>query len=179
MTYTEEEIKKYLNILHNYKVEGSEGVKTSKVASCLGCKNTESFFIDFGQKICYNCGTVNGHVLGFYDLKDYDRVHYRKKSIYHRKYYYDKKVNKISKLIKLTYEQTCELYNRLLKIDNYIMENINKQYSRKRMINITYVIKKILDEMGYEKYKILELKISPKTLEIYDSWWETYKELLK
>ena len=59
------------------------------------------------------------------------------------------------------------------------MENINKQYFRKRMINITYVIKKILDEMGCEKYKNLELKISPKTLEIYDSWWETYKELLK
>ena len=179
MPYTEEEIKKYLNILHNYKVEESEGVKKSKVASCLGCKNTESFFIDFGQKICYNCGMVNGHVLGFYDVKDYDRVHYRKKSIYHRKYYYDKKVNKISKLINLTYEQTCELYNRLLKIDNYIMENINKQYFRKRMINITYVIKKILDEMGCEKYKSLELKISPKTLETYDSWWETYKELLK
>ena len=44
MSYTEEEIKKYLNILHNYKVEKSEGVKKSTVASCLGCKNTESFF---------------------------------------------------------------------------------------------------------------------------------------
>ena len=178
MSYTEEEIKKYLNILHNYKEE-SEGIKKSKVSSCLGCKNTESFFIDFGQKICYECGMLNGHVLGFYDVKDYDRVHYRKKSIYHRKYYYDKKVNLISKLIDLSYEQKCELYKRLLKIDNYIMENINKQYFRKRMINITYVIKKILDEMGCEKYKSIKLKISPKTLETYDSWWETYKELLK
>ena len=178
MTYTEEEIKKYLDILHNYKVEESEGVKKSKVASCLGCKNTESFFIDFGQKICYKCGTVNGHVLGFYDMKDYDRVHYRKKSVYYRKYYYEKKIKQISKLINLTYEQNCELYNRLLKIDNHIMENINKQYFRKRMINITYVIKKILDEMGCENYKNIKFKISPKTLEIYDRWWETYKELL-
>ena len=47
------------------------------------------------------------------------------------------------------------------------------------MINITYVIKKILDEMGCEKYKSIKLKISPKTLETYDRWWETYKELIK
>ena len=59
------------------------------------------------------------------------------------------------------------------------MENINKQYFRKRMINITYVIKKILDEMGCKKYKSIKLKISPKTLETYDRWWETYKELIK
>ncbi|CAH3154498.1 unnamed protein product, partial [Porites evermanni] len=103
---------------------GEKEMRKMKIirTSCLGCKNTESFFIDFGQKICYECGIVNGHVLGFYDMKDYDRVHYRKKSIYHRKYYYDKKVNQISKLIDLPDEQKCELYNRLLKIDNYIME---------------------------------------------------------
>ena len=178
MSYTEEEIKKYLNILHNYKEE-SEGVKKTTVASCLGCKNTESFLIEFGQKICYECGMINGHVLGFYDVKDYDRVHYRKKSIYHRKYYYDKKVNQISKLIDLCDEQKCELYNLLLKIDNDIMKNINKHYFRKRMINLNYIIKKILEEMGCEKYKSLELKISPKTLETYDSWWKTYKELIK
>ena len=58
------------------------------------------------------------------------------------------------------------------------MENINKQYFRKRMINITYVIKKILDEMGCKKYKSIDLKISPKTLETYDIWWKTYKELI-
>ena len=176
MSYTEEEIKKYLNILHNYKK--SEVVK-STVASCLGCKNTECFFIDFGQKICYECGTINGHVLGIYDVKDFDRVHYKKKSIYQRKYYYDKKVNNISKQINLTYEEKCQLYNKLLKINNDIMVHINKQYYRKRMINITFIIKKILDEMGCEKYKNINFKINPKTLENYSSWWKTYKELIK
>ena len=129
--------------------------------------------------MCYECGTLNGHILGQFDVKDFDRLYYRKKSIYHRKYYYDKKVKQISKLINLTDEQNCELYNRLLKIDNYIMEILNKQYFRKRMININYLIKKTLEEIGCEKYKNIEVKISPQTLEIYDKWWGSYKKLIK
>ena len=129
--------------------------------------------------MCNECGTLNGHILGQFDLKDFDRLYYRKKSIYHRKYYYDKKVKNISKLINLTDEQKYELYNRILKIDNYIMEILNKQYFRKRMININYVIKKNLEEMGCQNYKNIKFKISPKILEIYDKWWDSYKKLIK
>ena len=160
MNYTEEEIKKYLDILHNYKVE-REGVIGGTYGSpiCKGCSNTESFTTYSGYNMCYECGTLNGHVLGKFDVKDFDRLYYRKKSIYHRKYYYDKKVKQISKLINLTYEKNCELYNRLLKIDNYIMEILNKQYFRKRMININYVIKKIWRKWDVKIIKILKLKL--------------------
>ena len=182
MNYTEEEIKKYLNILHNYKIE-REGVIGGTVgppiSKCKGCSNTESFSSYLGYHMCNECGTLNGHILGKFDLKDLDRLYYRKKSIYHRKYYYDKKIKNISKLINLSDEEKCELYNRLLKIDNNIMDIINKKYYRNRMININYVIKKILEEMGCEKYKNIELKISPKILEIYYKWWVSYKELIK
>ena len=176
MSYTEEEIKKYLNILHNYKKPIQ---KLNLKYKCKGCSNTESFSTYLGQNMCNECGTLNGHVLGKIDIKDLDRLYYRKKSIYHRKYYYDKKVKNISKLINMTDEQKCELYNNLMKIDNYIMEILNKQYFRKRMININYLIKKILEEIGCEKYKNIEVKISPQTLDIYDKWWESYKKLIK
>ena len=179
MSYTEEEIKKYLDILHNYKIE-SEGVIEETYGSpiCKGCSNTESFSTYLGQNMCNECGTLNGHVLGQFDIKDFDRLYYRKKSIYHRKYYYDKKVKNISKLINLTDEQKIELYNRILKIDNYNIEIINKQYLRKRMININYVIKKILEKMGCENYKNIKVKINPQTLDIYDRWWKSYNILL-
>ena len=59
------------------------------------------------------------------------------------------------------------------------MEKLNNQYFRKRMININYLIKKLLEEMGSEKYKLIYLKISPQTLEIYDQWWTSYKNLKK
>ena len=173
MSYKEEEINKYLNILYNYNKPMQQITPKSK---CLNCPNTESFTIDSGYKICDECGTANGHVLGFYDVQDCDRLHYRKKSIYHRKYHYEKKVNQISKRINLTDDEKCELYDRLIKIDNLIMEILNKQYFRKRMININYLTKKLLEEMGCEKYK---LKISPQTLEIYEKWWESYKNLKK
>ena len=176
MSYTEEEIKKYLSILHKYK----GGVETTGPhRSCSNCTNTEFFTIDSGYKICNECGTANGHVLGLFDVKDLDRLHYRKKSIYHRKYHYEKKVNEIFKKINLNDEEKCELYDRLVKIDNHIMEILNKQYLRKRMININYLIKKILEEMGCEKYKLIELKISSITLELYEKWWNCYKDLNK
>ena len=177
MSYTEEEIKKYLDILHNYTSQPVE--EFSGKSKCSNCSNSEFFTIDSGYKICDECGTLNGHVLGLFDLKDFDRLHSRKKSIYHRKYHYEEKVNQISRLINLNDEQKCELYDRLIKIDNYIMEILNKQYFRKRMININYLTKKLLEEMGCEKYKLIYLKISPQTLEIYEKWWDSYKDLKK
>ena len=172
MPYTEEEIKTYLEILNNYNKPMKQISPKSK---CLGCPNIEHFTIDSGFKICDECGTLNGSVLGLFDIKDFDRLHYRKKSIYHRKYHYE--VNQISKKINLTDDEKCELYDRLIKIDNYIMEILNKQYFRKRMININYLTKKLLEEMGCEKYKLIDLKISPQTLEIYEKWWTSYKNL--
>ena len=174
MTYTEEEINKYLNILYNYNNRMQQFLPKSK---CKGCLNNKSFSIDSGYKICDKCGTANGHVLGLFDIKDLDRLHYRKKSIYHRKYHYEKKVNQISRLIHLNDEEKCKLYVKLLKIDSYIMEKLNKQYFRKRMININYLTKKLLEEMGCEKFQLINLKISPQTLEIYEKWWRSYKEL--
>ena len=174
MTYTEDQIKQYLEILHNYTSKSVEEVNVK--AKCCNCQNSECFTIDSGYKICDYCGVANGHVLGFYDVKDYDRLYFRKKSIYHRKYHYEKKVNQISKRINLNDEEKCKLYDRLVKIDNYIMEKLNKQYFRKRMININYLSKKLLEEMGCEKYKLIVLKISPQTLEIYEKWWDSYKD---
>ena len=178
MSYTEDQIKKYLGILNKYISNSSEEVNLK--AKCSNCENRESFTIDYGYKICDECGVANGHVLGFYDNKDFDRLHYRKKSVYQRKYYYEKKVNKISKRINLTNEQKNELYSKLMEIDNHIMEILNKEYNRKRMISIEYLIKKLLEEMGGESRKaskLVYLKISPQTLDNYENWWDSYKSL--
>ena len=125
MSYTEDQIKKYLEILLNYTKKPVEEVRRSK---CWNCQNSECFTIDSGYKICDYCGAAFRYVLGFYDVKDYDRLHFRKKSIYQRKYHYEKKVNQVSKRINLTDEQKYELYNKLMNIDNHIMEILNKQF---------------------------------------------------
>ena len=79
----------------------------------------------------------------------------------------------------MTDEQKCEIYDRLRLIDNYVTKTLNTMYCRKRIINVFFLVKKLLEEMGCEKYKLVYLKISPKTLEEYEKWWESYKSLRK
>ena len=64
---------------------------------CINCQRSDCFSIYTGYNVCENCGVLNGHVLGYFDQKDYDRLLFRKKSIYQRKYHYEKKVNQVSK----------------------------------------------------------------------------------
>ena len=176
MSYTEDQIKKYLEILKSYNKKIVDDV--IKKVICINCQN-DSFCVELGYNICDSCGTTNGHVLGYFDLKEYNRFHFRKKSIYQRKYHYEKKVDQISKRLHLTDNEKYELYNKLMIIDNHVMEILNKQFCRKRMINIFYLIKKLLEEMGCEKHKLVYLKISPQTLENYEKWWDSYNSLKK
>lgn len=64
-----------------------------------------------------------------------------------------------------------------MNIDNNLKTELNKQFCRKRIININYLIKQILKEMGSEKSKLVRLKISSKTLENYNKWWDNYNKL--
>ena len=169
MTYTKEEIEKYLEILKSYNTQSEE--KENTKVKCRNCQS-DSFTIESGYNICDSCGLTNGHVLGYFDLKEYDRFHFRKKSIYQRKYHYEKKVDQVSRRLHLTEEEKCELYNKLMAIDNHV-----NQFCRKRMINIFYLIKRLLQEMGSEKYNLVGLTISPQTLENYEKWWNSYKSL--
>ena len=175
MPYSKEEIKKYLDIIHKYTKPPE--VEKSRKTKCWNCQRDDCFTIVSGFKLCENCGYQNGHVLGFFDKIDYDRLVFRKKSIYQRKYHYEKKVNQISKRLKLTEDEKYELYVKLMEIDNNVMEKLNKQFCRKRMISIIYLIKKILEEMGNKKYKLIYLNIGDQTLVNYQKWWNSYKSL--
>ena len=174
MIYSEEEIQKYLEILHNYtKLPEKE---TGQKTRCWNCQETD-FDIVLGFKFCNNCGCQNERVLGYLEKIDYDRLLFRKKSVYQRKYHYEKKVDQVSKMIKLTENEKYDLYNKLMAIDDSVMESLNKQFCRKRIINIEYLIKKILEEMGNVKHKLIYFNIGDQTLVNYEKWWKSYKSL--
>ena len=135
MVYTKEEIERYLEILKKYNRTSSEVGEANRYIKFWKCLS-DCFFVNSGYKICEECGASNGHVLGYYDQKDYDRLHFRKKNIYQRKYHYDKKIDQVSKRLHLTEDQKYCLYNKLMAIDNHVMEILNKQFCRKRMISI-------------------------------------------
>ena len=174
MPYSEEEIKRYLEILHNYTKPPEE--EPSRISKCWNCKETD-FDLVSGFKMCENCGCQNEHFLGFFDKKEQERLYFRKKSIYQRKYHYEKRVNQVSKRLKLTEDEKYNLYTKLMAIDDSVMEILNKQFCRKRMISIFYLMKKILEEMGNVKYKLIYLNIGDQTLENYEKWWRSYKSL--
>ena len=164
--------KKYLKILKIYNkwILG----KRNRPNKC--CDNPH-FTIWSGYRLCENCCTTSGHVLGYFDTKEYDRFHFQKKSVYQPKYYYEKKVDQISNRIELSDEEKSLVYDKLIKIDEKIKEQLNNQFGRKRLINILYLIKKILEEMGSDKSEEIYLKISKQTLKNYDNWWENDQEL--
>ena len=60
-------------------------MKKSEKVRCKICQG-DKFFVKTGYNICEKCGMSRGHVLGFFDQKEYER----QKSIYQRKYNYEK-----------------------------------------------------------------------------------------
>ena len=179
--YSEGEIKKYLDILHNYTknepkmqspTAGGFWGEALPPPPCSNCENSENFAIYQGYKICEECGSTNGHVLGYFNSKEYDRLYFRKKSIYQRKYYYEKKIKQIPNL---SGEEKDELYRKLMEIDKGVMKQVNKDFKRKRMINIFYIINKFLEEMGLNT---IHINISSQTRDYYDRWWQSYLKAL-
>ena len=109
------------------------------------------------------------------DFTSKDRCHFEKKSIYKRSYHYQNKLEEISKKYNLDLrpEVHYKLRLDLEKIDNKL-NKINDTYQRKRLINITYLIKRILSEYDKTEADKIQLKLSDKTLKFYDEWYKTY-----
>ena len=185
MTYSEEEIKKYLNILRNFNdcldvytpvLDKHIPTKIPEKVSCENCGNTY-FFKDHGFRYCNKCFYSVGRVF-IKDFTSKDRCHFQKKSVYKRSYHYQDKIEEISKNFDLLImpEVHCKLSLKLQEIDK-VMEKINKNYERKRMINITYLIKRILSEYDKSEADKIQLKLSDKTLKFYDDWYKTYQKI--
>ena len=138
MAYTDEEIERCTEILNKYE-QGGLGGRHSPHFRCWNCQS-DNFYDESGYYICESCDSSNGHSLGYFDMREYDRFHYRRKSRYQRKYHYEKKVKDISKRLELTYDEEYDLFNKLMEIDQDTISKLNKQFNRKRMISIFYLV---------------------------------------
>ena len=187
MIYTKEQIEEYKEIFLKYKKQLEEPLlkEVSIYPTCVNpdcitnqhgmMQQPPNFYVESGFYMCESCDSSNGHALGYYDNKEYERFHYRRKSIYQRKYHYENKVKDISKRLSLTDDEQYCLYNKLMELDEETISEINVHFNRKRMISVFYLIKKLLEEMGCEKYKQTGLKLSKQTFANYEKWWEYYK----
>ena len=170
MSYSEEEIQKYLNILQSYKDTFNDRIfqdtiplKTPEKVSCYNCDNTH-FIKDNGLSYCNKCFHSIGHILGYNEITEKDRCCFRQKSVYKRDYHYQNKIEEINEKynLKMSSDEKFELLLKLQKIDDRVMKKINEKWKRKRLINITYLTKKILSENDNSKAKKIKLNLSEK-----------------
>ena len=104
MTYSEEEIQKYLSILQNFKdglnvyssvKDDNVCPKTPEKVSCENCGNT-NFFKDGGYRYCKKCFYSVGRVF-IKEVTFKDRCCFRQKCIYKRTYHFQNKIEEINK----------------------------------------------------------------------------------
>ena len=182
MTYSEEEIKKYLNILQNYR-DGLNIIspikdehippKTPEIVSCENCGNTR-FFKDGGFRYCKKCFYSVGRVF-VKEISFKDRCCFRQKCICKREYHYQNKIEEINRKVALEIagQEKFELLLKLQKIDK-VMEKINEKWKRKRLINISYLIKRVLSEYDKTRVDKIKLHLSEKILKFYDEWYDNF-----
>ena len=182
MTYSEDEIQKYLSILQNFKdglnvycsvKDDNMCPKTPEKVSCENCGNTH-FFKDGGYRYCKKCFYSVGRVF-IKEITFKDRCCFRQKCIYKREYHYQNKIEEINK--KCSLEMTSnEKYELLLKLQKIDKADGKSQWKRKRLINISYLIKRVLSEYDKTRADKIPLRLSEKTLKFYDEWYDEYQK---
>ena len=131
MTYSEEEIEKYLHFLESYKdifydiSEINEYYFTNslKKVSCYNCGNTH-FIKDGGLRYCNKCFHSNGRVI-VNEITFKDRCCFRQKFVYKRVYHYQNKIEEINTKcnLEMTSNEKFEFLLKLQKISIMIERN--------------------------------------------------------
>ena len=73
-------------------------------------------------------------------------------------------------------QEKYELLLKLQKIDK-VLEKINETWKRKRLINISYLIKRVLSETDKSRADKVKLHVSEKILKFYDEWYDNFQKI--
>ena len=104
-----------------------------------------------------------------------DRCCFKQKCIYKRTYHYQNKIEEVNDkfALEMTSNERYELLLKLQKIDKEI-DKINEKWKRKRLINITYLIKRVLSEYDKSRADKIQLHLSEKILKFNDEWYDNF-----
>jgi len=141
------------------------------------CCNDQYIINDDGMLACLSCGIVQGYnyVKEYVDFYK-SRHRFIRKSVYHREYHINNKI--------LNFE---EKYN--IKISNCQKNKIDTIYveigkvlhevngTRKRMISVNFIMRKIFNMMGIP-HKQIPISKSKKTLAFCDKYWASIMSLI-
>ena len=104
-----------------------------------------------------------------------DRCCFKQKCIYKRTYHYQNKIEEVNDkfALEMTSNERYELLLKLQKIDKEI-DKINEKWKRKRLTNITYLIKRVLSEYDKSRADKIQLHLSEKILKFYAEWYDSF-----
>ena len=153
------------------KLEDSKEKPQDRLVKYYSCCDNQYIINDDGMLACLSCGVVQGYnyvkeYVNFYK----NRHRFIRKSVYHREYH----INNILLDIE-------EKYN--IKISNCQKQKIDAIYveigkvlnevngTRKRMISVNFIMRKIFKMMGIP-YKNIPISKSKKTLAFCDKYWK-------
>ena len=159
------------------KLEDSNEKPQDRLVKYYSCCDNQYIINDDGMLACLSCGVVQGYnyvkeYVNFYE----NRHRFIRKSVYHREYH----INNILLDIE-------EKYN--IKISNCQKHKIDAIYveigkvlnevngTRKRMISVNFIMRKIFKMMGIP-YKNIPISKSKKTLAFYNRYWVSIMSLI-
>ena len=159
------------------KLEDSNEKPQDRLVKYYSCCDNQYIINDDGMLACLSCGVVQGYnyvkeYVNFYE----NRHRFVRKSVYHREYH----INNILLDIKEKYNieiSNCQKH----KIDiiyaeiGKIINEVNG--TRKRMISVNFIMRKIFKMMGIP-YKNIPISKSKKTLAFYDRYWVSIMSLI-
>ena len=120
--------------------------------------------------VCVNCGIVHSYEFQTEYLDYYENMHrIHRKSVYHRKYHIENVLNDLcyDRRVELTHFRRDQIYKVFAEIGT-ILPLVNK--TRKRMISVNFIMRRIFDMMGLP-FNHIPISKSRKTLAFYDKYW--------
>ena len=147
------------------KIEDSN--KKPKDDEC--CDNQEVITTD-GMQVCRSCGVIQGYTYVKEYVDFYENRHrFIRKSVYNRKYHVNNNILKIQEKygIELSNSQKNKIDSIYVAIGN-VINDVN--CTRKRMISINFIMRKIFKMIG-KPFENIAISKSKKTLAFYNQYW--------
>ena len=141
------------------------------------CCNNQKIINDNTMKVCQSCGVIQEYNYSREYVDFYQNMsRFQRKSVYHRKYHINNHLMQLQDNHGINV--TCLQKHKIDCIYNEIGDVIRiVNSSRKRMISINFIMRKIFEMMGIP-YKNIPISKSKKTLDFYDRYWTTIMSLI-
>ena len=152
------------------KLEDSNEKPQDRLAKYYLCCDNQYIINDDGMLACLSCGIVQGYESSVEYVDFYKNRHrLNRKSVYHREYHINNAIMKFNEKynIEISYHQKCKIDAIFVEIGKIINE-VN--CTRKRMISVNFIMRKIFKMMGIP-YKNIPISKSKKTLAFYNQYW--------